>query len=58
MDLGDIAGFVRVVEAVSFGKAARLLDMPNTTVSARVARLENRLGSQEAKCVTTISPSG
>jgi len=44
MDLDDIAVFVKVVEAGSFSGAARLLGMPNTTVSAKVARLEKRLG--------------
>jgi DNA-binding transcriptional LysR family regulator len=43
MSLDDIAVFVKVVQAGSFSKAARLLDMPNTTVSAKVARLEKRL---------------
>jgi len=33
-----------VVQAGSFSKAARLLAMPNTTVSAKVARLEEQLG--------------
>ncbi len=36
--------FVKVVEAGSFSGAARLLDMPKTTVSAKVAALEKRLG--------------
>src|ERR1700740_1446765 len=36
--------FVRVVEAVSFAAAARRLGMPKTTVSAKVAGLERRLG--------------
>ena len=44
VDLDDIAVFVKVVQAGSFSQAARLLGMPNTTVSARVARLEKRLG--------------
>jgi len=44
MDLDAIAVFVKVVQAGSFSKAARLLGMPNTTVSAKVARLEKRLG--------------
>jgi DNA-binding transcriptional LysR family regulator len=35
--------FVKVVEAGSFSAAARLLDMPKTTVSAKVAALEKRL---------------
>ena len=35
--------FVKVVEAGSFSAAARLLGMPKTTVSAKVAALEKRL---------------
>jgi len=44
MDLDAIAVFVKVVQAGSFSQAARLLGMPNTTVSAKVARLEKDLG--------------
>jgi DNA-binding transcriptional LysR family regulator len=44
MDLDAIAVFVKVVEAGSFSGAARLLNMPKTTVSAKVAALEKRLG--------------
>lgn len=44
MELDAVAVFVKVVEAGSFSGAARLLKMPNTTVSARVAALEKRLG--------------
>ncbi len=43
-ELGDVAIFVRVVEAGSFSAAARALWMPKSSVSRRVARLENRLG--------------
>src|ERR1700743_3474726 len=43
MDLDAIAVFVKVVEAGSFSGAARLLDMPKTTVSAKIAALEKRL---------------
>jgi DNA-binding transcriptional LysR family regulator len=39
-----IAVFVKVVEAGSFSAAARHLGMPKTTVSAKVAGLEKRLG--------------
>lgn len=39
-----IAVFVKVVEAGSFSAAARRLGMPKTTVSAKVAGLEKRLG--------------
>jgi len=44
MELDAIAVFVKVVEAGSFSAAARLLQMPKTTVSAKVAGLEKRLG--------------
>lgn len=44
LGLDDIAVFVQVVEAGSFSAAARRLAMPKATVSARVARLEKRLG--------------
>ena len=45
MDLDAIAVFVKVVEVGSFSGAARLLKMPKTTVSAKVAALEKRLGA-------------
>ncbi|MBW2526842.1 MAG: LysR family transcriptional regulator [Deltaproteobacteria bacterium] len=38
--------FVKVVDAGSFTGAARLLGLPRSTVSRRVARLEQRLGSR------------
>ena len=44
MDLDAIAVFVKVVETGSFSAAARVLNMPKTTVSAKVAALEKRLG--------------
>src|SRR5579872_2292239 len=44
MSLDDIAVFVRVVETGGFSAAARRLGMPKATVSAKVARLERRLG--------------
>jgi DNA-binding transcriptional LysR family regulator len=44
LSLDDIAVFVRVVETGSFSAAARRLGMPKATVSAKVARLEQRLG--------------
>jgi DNA-binding transcriptional LysR family regulator len=44
VDLDGIAVFVKVVQAGSFSAAARLLGIPNTTVSSKVARLEKRLG--------------
>ncbi|MEO7221091.1 MAG: LysR family transcriptional regulator [Devosia sp.] len=43
MQLDGVDVFVRVVEAGGFSAAARLLGMPATTVSAKIARLEERL---------------
>jgi DNA-binding transcriptional LysR family regulator len=44
MNLDGINVFVRVVQAGSFTAAAKLLGMPVTTVSGKVAQLEKRLG--------------
>jgi DNA-binding transcriptional LysR family regulator len=44
MDLNEIAVYIKVVQAGSFSAAARVLQMPNSTVSAKVASLEARLG--------------
>lgn len=44
MDLNQAAVFVKVVQAGSFSAAARLLGLPTSTVSNRVASLEKRLG--------------
>ena len=44
MDLDGIEVFAEVVEARSFAKAAQRLRMPPATVSAKIARLEQRLG--------------
>jgi DNA-binding transcriptional LysR family regulator len=44
IDLNDIVVFARVVEAGSFTAAARLLSMPKTTVSRRIAVLEREVG--------------
>jgi DNA-binding transcriptional LysR family regulator len=44
MDLDSVAIFVKVIQAGSFSQAAKLLDMPNSTVSAKVSALEKRLG--------------
>jgi DNA-binding transcriptional LysR family regulator len=43
VDFDAIAVFVKVVEVGSFSGAARLLNMPKTTVSAKIAALEKRL---------------
>lgn len=44
MNVTDILVFVRVVQAGSFSKAAQRLGMPVSTVSRRVAELEDELG--------------
>ena len=43
-DLNSLMIFARVVEANSFSEAARRLKMPTSTVSRRVAELEDQLG--------------
>ena len=43
-DLNSLVVFARVVEANSFSGAARILKMPTSTVSRRVAELEDQLG--------------
>ena len=43
-DLNSLAIFAKVVEARSFSVAARRLKMPISTVSRRVAELEDQLG--------------
>lgn len=61
MELDGIAIFVKVVQAGSFSAAARLLGVPNTTVSAKVARLEKRLGVTLIQRTTRklhITPAG
>ena len=46
IDLNDILVFARVVEAGSFTGAARLLRAPKTTVSRRIAALEQAVGAR------------
>ncbi len=59
--LDCIAVFVKVVQVGSFRQAARVLGMPNTTVSANVARLEKRLGVTLIRRTTRklhVTPAG
>jgi molybdenum-dependent DNA-binding transcriptional regulator ModE len=44
IDLNALIVFAKVVEAKSFSEAARRLGMPVSTVSRRVAELEDQLG--------------
>src|SRR5678815_2718236 len=46
MDLNEITVFTRVVQAGSFTAAARVLEMPKSTVSRKVAELEERLNAR------------
>jgi DNA-binding transcriptional LysR family regulator len=46
MDLNDVRVFVEVVRAQSFTAAGRLLEMPRSTVSRRIANLERHLGAR------------
>src|SRR5438445_3237669 len=43
-DLDSLLIFAKVVEAQSFSEAARRLKMPTSTVSRRIADLEDQLG--------------
>lgn len=45
-DLNSVRVFTQVVESKTFRAAARVLGMPNSTVSFRVAQLEDQLGER------------
>lgn len=45
-NLNDVLLFVQVARLQSFTTAARKLDLPKSTVSERIARLEKRLGAR------------
>ncbi len=45
-DLNEVVVFAEVVRAGSFTRAAKTLGMPKSTVSRKVARLEERLGAR------------
>lgn len=46
MDLNELLIFTRVVQAGSFTKAAKQLDMPKSSVSRKVSELEDRIGAR------------
>jgi DNA-binding transcriptional LysR family regulator len=48
-DLNTLVIFAKVVESNSFSEAARRLGMPVSTISRRIAELENQLGVQLLK---------
>src|ERR1700747_572269 len=53
MDLNSLVIFAKVVEANSFSEAARRLEMPVSTVSRRIAELEDQLGVRLLKRATS-----
>ena len=61
MDLNEVAVFIKVVQSGSFSKAAKLLGMPNSTVSSKVSSLEKRLGTTLIQRTTrklNVTPAG
>ena len=54
MDLNSLAVFAKVAEAGSFSEASRRLAMPISTVSRRVAELENALGVRLIERTTRV----
>lgn len=60
-DLNDILVFVKVVEQGSFTAAGRHLFLPKSSISRKVARLEERLGVRLLQRTTrslTLTPAG
>ncbi|RKF45022.1 hypothetical protein BCY88_27910 [Paraburkholderia fungorum] len=58
MDLNSCLTFVTVLECGSFSAAAHKLQIPRSTVSARVASLETRLGTRLLRRTTRqIAPT-
>jgi DNA-binding transcriptional LysR family regulator len=61
IDLNEVSVFIKVVETGSFSQAARLLAMPNSTVSSKVSSLEKRLGVTLIQRTTrrlNVTPAG
>lgn len=46
LDLGDLQVFTKVVETENLTKAGTALGMPKSTISRRISRLEEQLGTQ------------
>jgi DNA-binding transcriptional LysR family regulator len=56
-DPNSLVVFAHVVEANSFSGAARILKMPTSTVSRRVAELEDQLGMPSDRTVDAKTPA-
>lgn len=61
LDLGDLLVFSKIVETGNLSRAGRLLGVPKSTISRRLARLENRLGValfQRSTRAVTVTDDG
>lgn len=61
LNLEDLTAFMRVVETQSFTKAGEQLNLPKSTISRRVARLEQELGAlllQRSTRAVTVTEDG
>lgn len=61
MDLNEISIFIQVIQSRSFSHAARVLGLPNSTVSHKISSLEARLGVTLIQRTTrklNITPAG
>src|ERR671918_581325 len=58
MDLDGIAIFVKVLQAGSFSRAAKLLGIPNSTVSAKVSALEELQAAENELETGRAEPKG
>jgi LysR family transcriptional regulator for bpeEF and oprC len=56
MDLNDLRVFERVAALRSFSAAARALELPKSSVSRSVARLETELGTRLLQRKRPVSP--
>jgi len=61
LELGDLMVFAKVVETNSLTEAGRALGLPKSTISRRLSRLEEQLGSQllhRSTRAVTVTPDG
>jgi DNA-binding transcriptional LysR family regulator len=61
MDLNEISIYIKVIQTGSFSQAAKILDMPKSTVSSKISSLEKRLSTTLIQRTTrklNITPAG